>query len=70
MFGHSAAAMLGEPIEELIPERFTASHRAHVNSFAESNVQARLMGERREVVGRRNDSSEFPAEISICRFDG
>ncbi|MCE9529753.1 MAG: PAS domain S-box protein [Planctomycetes bacterium] len=69
IFGHASDELLGTPFDLLIPERFVLNHRSHVADFAKSSVQARLMGERREVIGLRKDGSEFPAEVSICKFD-
>jgi len=69
IFGHLSREIIGQPFEKLIPERFAPSHRGHVDTFANSSVESRLMGERREVVGSRKDGSEFPAEVSICRFE-
>lgn len=69
VFGWLAREMMGQHLNVLIPERFHTSHLRDVSSFANSVVSARLMGERRPVVGRRKDGSEFPAEISICKFE-
>jgi PAS domain S-box-containing protein len=70
IFGWSAAEILGQPLETLIPERFRASHRArHFPAFASSPVQARRMGERREIFGLRRSGEEFPAEASISKLE-
>jgi PAS domain-containing protein len=36
MFRCSAAEMMGQPIDRLIPERFRQAHRAHVRTFGET----------------------------------
>jgi two-component system, LuxR family, sensor kinase FixL len=68
IFGHRAPDVLGKSIDLLIPSRFADRHPKLVCEFACASEDARLMGERRAVTGRRQDGSEFPAEISICKF--
>ena len=77
-FNQGAAAIFGYPIEEalgrqldiLIPKRVRGVHHEHMHKFAASPVQARRMGERREIFGVRRDGSEFPAEASISKLNG
>lgn len=69
MFGWSKAEALNRPIDTILPERFRASHRLHVEKFARSGERARRMGERSEVFGLRRDGSEFPAEAAISRSE-
>lgn len=65
IFGYDRAEVMGEPLEMLLPERFRAHHGAHIHRFASSSVDARRMGERREIAGLRKNGREFPAEASI-----
>ena len=53
----------------LLPERFRPYHTAHIQRFADSSIDARRMGERREIAGLRKDGREFPAEASISHMD-
>jgi two-component system, LuxR family, sensor kinase FixL len=69
IFGYPAAEALGSAFEGLLPERYRGEHLGHVLTFAASAATARLMGERRTVVGLRQDGVEFPAEVSICKFE-
>lgn len=69
IFGWAEAEMLGQPLERLLPERFRATHRHHIERFAHAREVARRMGERREIFGRRKDGSDFPAEASISRLE-
>ncbi|MBK8249770.1 MAG: PAS domain S-box protein [Gemmatimonadetes bacterium] len=69
MFGYSADAMVGQPLERLLPERFRGSHRRHVHAFGAGADVARRMGERRQIFGLRQDGSEFPAEASISKLE-
>ncbi|MDX9995265.1 MAG: EAL domain-containing protein [Rhodocyclaceae bacterium] len=64
MFGLSRDRLLGAPIEILLPERFHAMHVSHRDTFIAS-PQPRLMGQGRELTGRRADGTEFPAEVAL-----
>jgi diguanylate cyclase (GGDEF)-like protein/PAS domain S-box-containing protein len=72
IFGLTAAAAHGQPLDILIPEAARPQHQAHVREFAAGPEQTRRMGERGEIRGRRADGTTFPAEASIIKlnFDG
>jgi PAS domain S-box-containing protein len=69
VFGYEASEVLGQPLDLLLPARFAAGHRAHIDAFAHSLESARRMGERREIFGLRKDGHEFPAEASISKIE-
>ena len=68
IFGWTAAEMIGQPLDALIPARFRAGHAQHIRNFAASPIDARRMGERREIAGLRRSGEEFPAEASISKL--
>ena len=68
-FGHSTAAVLGAPLEMLLPPQARAAHAGHVNRFAASGVAARRMGERGDLCGLRADGTLFDAEASIAQVE-
>lgn len=68
IFGYAAADVLGKPLDLLIPERFRDMHSRHIVEFGRGESDARRMGERQEIMGRRSNGEEFPAEASISRL--
>ena len=68
IFGYAAADVLGQSLHVLLPPRFAAAHDRHLNGFRAGSANARLMGQRQEVFGRRADGNEFPAEVSISKL--
>lgn len=69
LFGYQRDELLGHPIGMLLPERLSAAHAKHVRDFFEAPA-VRSMGQAGDLVARRRDGSEFPAEISLGPFDG
>lgn len=69
VFGYTADEVLGQPLELLLPERYTALHHHHINQVRGKQGNTRRMGERSEIFGRRKDGTEFPAEASITRLE-
>ncbi len=68
IFGYTAAEILGQSLDYLIPERFRGNHTAQVHGFGQSATRARKMGERRQISGLRKNGEEFPAEAAISHF--
>ena len=68
VFGYQPAEILGESLDRLIPQRYAASHHGYVKEFAEAQVSARVMADRRRVFGLRKNGQEFPAEVTISKF--
>ncbi len=68
MFGHEAAAALGEPIEMLLPVRLQQSHLGQRVGFLGA-PRMRAMGEGRELHGLRASGEEFPVEISLSPIE-
>jgi PAS domain S-box-containing protein len=64
LFGWSRQALLGQSVEVLLPERFRRVHRVHRSSYA-AKPHLRPMGSGLDLFGLRQDSTEFPVEISL-----
>ena len=69
VFGYAQAEVIGRPLDLLLPQRFADIHRKHIEDFTRSSDTARIMGQRREVSGRRKDGGEFPADASISKLE-
>jgi PAS domain S-box-containing protein len=68
MFGHDRSALLGEPLEILLPRRFRCRHAELQNGFL-ADMSTRAMGEGRDLFGLRKDGTEFPLEIGLNPID-
>ena len=67
IFEYSKKELTGQSIEILIPENYRKSHEELRNDF-QQRPAIKLMGNRKELIGRKKDGSIFPAEISIGPF--
>ena len=61
-------AVIGQPLEMLIPARYREAHRAHVERFGATGVTSRTMGAQQVLRGLRADGEEFPLEASISQL--
>jgi PAS domain S-box-containing protein len=64
VFGYERDALLGEPIEVLVPDHVRDLHPDHRTAYFRE-PRTRPMGAALELSGRRADGTEFPAEISL-----
>ncbi len=67
VFRWPRAAVLGEPLDKLLPERFRQGHRAHIEHFGRTGSTSRRMGGRNVLMALRADGEEFPIEASISQ---
>jgi PAS domain S-box-containing protein len=68
VFGYPRDQLLGEQLEKLVPERFSAHHLGYREGFF-ADPRPRPMGSGRDLFARRRDGSEFPVEIGLTPID-
>jgi len=68
IFGHSAAEMIGQPLDAIIPGRFRDAHDnglRRVNAGGEHHV----IGQAVTLAGLRKDGAEFPIELTLSTWN-
>ncbi|HXZ49424.1 MAG TPA: PAS domain S-box protein [Usitatibacter sp.] len=69
VFRWPRAAILGQRLDVLLPERFRTAHRGHIERFGRTSATSRSMGNQSLLHGLRADGEEFPVEASISQHD-
>jgi diguanylate cyclase (GGDEF)-like protein/PAS domain S-box-containing protein len=75
MFGYSAAELIGQPLDVLLPAPVRTVHARRMSDFGRELAHVpvsgrhRPMGPDRQVKGVRKSGEEFPAEVSISMDD-
>lgn len=64
MFRYARSEVLGKPVEMLLPARLQRRHARRLQGFFVA-PRRRPMGTGLEIVARRKDGSEFPAEVNL-----
>ena len=68
MFGYDRAALLGRPLEMLLPPRFRDRHVGLCGGFFAA-ISPRMMGDGQDLFGLRKDGTEFRLEIGLNPID-
>ncbi len=67
MFGYGKEELPGNPIEILIPEQFKHQHLQLRERFYHQPSN-RVMGQNRDLYGRKKDGSGMPVEVSLSHY--
>jgi PAS domain S-box-containing protein len=68
LFGYPPEALIGAPVEKLMPERYQNPHRNHRAGFTHA-PGFRPMGTGLELLGRHQDGGEFPIDVSLSSLE-
>ncbi|WP_065202770.1 EAL domain-containing protein [Chromobacterium subtsugae] len=69
MFGYSVDAMLGQPLDRLLPPMLSELHRGKVEAFGRGMASSRRMGGQGKIQGMRAGGELFDLEASISRLE-
>ena len=64
IFGYRFEEMLGQNVKMLMPDPYQSNHDGYLAKYADTGMK-NIIGEGREVVGRRNNGQEFPMFLSV-----
>ena len=68
LFGYERAELVGEPVEILVPDRFSGMHMAFRSGYV-TEPRTRPMGLAGDLHARRKDGSEFPIEVTLSPLE-
>ncbi len=68
LFGYRRAELVGEPVEILVPDRYSGMHMAFRSGYV-GEPRSRPMGLAGDLHARRKDGSEFPVEVTLSPLE-
>jgi PAS domain S-box-containing protein len=68
MFGYTVEELTGQPIEILIPDKYKPHHHQLREGFYKKPSN-RVMGQGRDLNGRKKDGTDMPVEVSLSHYE-
>lgn len=65
MFGLTAEEAIGQNVKVLMPSEYASQHDGYLESYLRTG-ESGVIGQIRELTGRRSNGSEFPIELSVA----
>lgn len=69
LFGYTASALLGRPIDVLVPDRLRTRHVQHIAGYMVEPRKREMGATIADLFARRADGSEFAAHIRLAPFN-
>lgn len=69
LFGYPASQLIGQTIEQLVPEKSRDIHERYREGFSSAPATREMGGRLVALSARRHDGSEFPAEIRLAPLE-
>jgi PAS domain S-box-containing protein len=66
-FGYAKGELIGQPIEVLIPDKVRPHHH-HLRDGFYHKPSNRVMGQGRDLNGRKKDGTDIPVEVSLSHY--
>jgi len=68
LFGYAHADLIGQNVNILMPSPYREAHDGYMQRYLETG-EKRILDSVRELIGRRQDGSTFPIEVTITEVD-